>query len=118
MLAMHQKNAADGCMLQGMLMPAPAIAQFAVGSLLALGMWALRLHARPAVDRELLLSVLPLAAVHTLGNLLTNVSLGQVAVSFTHTIKARAAPSPTKGHGAPCWQCTSAEDARLLRLLG
>lgn len=33
------------------------------------------------------LSVLPLAAVHTLGNLLTNVSLGQVAVSFTHTIK-------------------------------
>ena len=34
------------------------------------------------------LSVLPLAAVHTLGNLLTNVSLGQVAVSFTHTIKA------------------------------
>jgi len=40
-----------------------------------------------------ILSVLPLAAVHTLGNLLTNVSLGQVAVSFTHTIKAR--PMPT-----------------------
>lgn len=33
------------------------------------------------------MSVLPLAVVHTLGNLLTNVSLGQVAVSFTHTIK-------------------------------
>jgi hypothetical protein len=33
-------------------------------------------------------SVLPLALVHTLGNLLTNVSLGAVAVSFTHTIKA------------------------------
>ncbi len=33
--------------------------------------------------------MLPLAAVHTLGNLLTNVSLGHVAVSFTHTIKAR-----------------------------
>ena len=31
--------------------------------------------------------MLPLAIVHTLGNLLTNVSLGQVAVSFTHTIK-------------------------------
>ena len=29
----------------------------------------------------------PLAGVHTLGNLLTNVSLGKVAVSFTHTIK-------------------------------
>ena len=37
------------------------------------------------------MSVLPLAAVHTLGNLLTNVSLGHVAVSFTHTIKARYA---------------------------
>lgn len=36
-----------------------------------------------------IVSVLPLAAVHTLGNLLTNVSLGHVAVSFTHTIKAR-----------------------------
>eukprot|EP00958_Prasinococcus_capsulatus_P002888 scaffold255_cov264-Prasinococcus_capsulatus_cf.AAC.3 len=31
---------------------------------------------------------MPLAVVHTLGNLLTNVSLGKVAVSFTHTIKA------------------------------
>ena len=31
--------------------------------------------------------VLPLAVVHTLGNLLTNISLGKVAVSFTHTIK-------------------------------
>lgn len=30
----------------------------------------------------------PLAAVHTLGNALTNISLGAVAVSFTHTIKA------------------------------
>ena len=38
-----------------------------------------------------IVSVLPLAAVHTLGNLLTNVSLGHVAVSFTHTIKARRA---------------------------
>lgn len=38
-----------------------------------------------------IVSVLPLAAVHTLGNLLTNVSLGHVAVSFTHTIKARHA---------------------------
>ena len=35
------------------------------------------------------ISILPLAAVHTLGNLLTNVSLGAVAVSFTHTIKVQ-----------------------------
>lgn len=32
--------------------------------------------------------ILPLAVVHTLGNLFTNMSLGKVAVSFTHTIKA------------------------------
>ena len=61
--------------------------QFAVGSALALTMWTLNLHERPKVDGELIRNILPLAAVHTLGNLLTNVSLGQVAVSFTHTIK-------------------------------
>lgn len=35
-----------------------------------------------------LLAILPLAVAHTLGNLFTNMSLGKVAVSFTHTIKA------------------------------
>lgn len=35
-----------------------------------------------------LAAILPLALVHTLGNLFTNMSLGKVAVSFTHTIKA------------------------------
>nr|QEI21539.1 phosphate/phosphoenolpyruvate translocator [Zygophyllum xanthoxylum] len=34
------------------------------------------------------LAVLPLAIAHTVGNILTNVSLGRVNVSFTHTIKA------------------------------
>ena len=29
-----------------------------------------------------------LAVIHTMGNMLTNISLGKVAVSFTHTIKA------------------------------
>jgi solute carrier family 35, member E1 len=33
-------------------------------------------------------AILPLALVHTMGNLFTNLSLGKVAVSFTHTIKA------------------------------
>jgi Triose-phosphate Transporter family len=33
-------------------------------------------------------AILPLALVHTMGNLFTNMSLGKVAVSFTHTIKA------------------------------
>ena len=62
--------------------------QFAVGSLLALSMWTLRVHKAPKITKELVLKILPLAAVHALGNLLTNVSLGKVAVSFTHTIKA------------------------------
>lgn len=35
-----------------------------------------------------LAAIFPLAVVHTLGNLFTNMSLGQVSVSFTHTIKA------------------------------
>lgn len=35
-----------------------------------------------------LAAIVPLAVVHTLGNLFTNMSLGKVAVSFTHTIKA------------------------------
>jgi hypothetical protein len=39
------------------------------------------------VTGKQLLQILPLAAIHTLGNTLTNISLGAVAVSFTHTIK-------------------------------
>ena len=33
-------------------------------------------------------AVLPLALVHTLANALTNVSIGLMAVSFAHTVKA------------------------------
>ena len=84
-------------------------------------MWALNLHERPKLTQDTVsnspalsvaiegrptptpspkefclllqvIAVLPLAAVHTLGNLLTNVSLGKVAVSFTHTIKVGSAP--------------------------
>lgn len=76
-------------------------------------MWLLKLHPRPKVtpsqvnadssDKQRdsfvnrlkyscqnlqLPAILQLAAAHTLGNLLTNVSLGRVNVSFTHTIKA------------------------------
>jgi solute carrier family 35 protein E1 len=32
--------------------------------------------------------ILPLAIIHVMGNAFTNMSLGKVAVSFTHTIKA------------------------------
>ncbi|CAK9195478.1 unnamed protein product [Sphagnum troendelagicum] len=62
--------------------------QFAVGGVFVLLMWATGLHKKPSVTQNQLASVLPLACVHTLGNLFTNMSLGKVAVSFTHTIKA------------------------------
>ncbi|CAK8532253.1 unnamed protein product [Lathyrus sativus] len=51
-------------------------------------MWALNLYKRPKINGAMLASIFPLAIVHTLGNLFTNMSLGKVAVSFTHTIKA------------------------------
>ncbi|KAF6146897.1 hypothetical protein GIB67_018550 [Kingdonia uniflora] len=35
-----------------------------------------------------LVAILPLAIVHTMGNLFTNMNLGKVVVSFTHTFKA------------------------------
>ena len=62
--------------------------QFIVGSCLALFVWVTGIHKRPKVTKKQLLTILPLACVHTLGNVLTNVALGKVAVTFTHTIKA------------------------------
>nr|XP_043606828.1 phosphoenolpyruvate/phosphate translocator 1, chloroplastic-like [Erigeron canadensis] len=62
--------------------------QFAVGTVIVFLMWTLNLHKRPKISGGQLLAILPLAMVHTLGNLFTNMSLGKVAVSFTHTIKA------------------------------
>ncbi|KAJ8440142.1 hypothetical protein Cgig2_003467 [Carnegiea gigantea] len=62
--------------------------QFGCGSLLVLLMWGFNLHPRPKITRSQFAAILPLAVAHAMGNLLTNVSLGKVAVSFTHTIKA------------------------------
>lgn len=62
--------------------------QFAVGTVLVSLMWGLNLYKRPKLSGSQLAAIVPLAAVHTLGNLFTNMSLGKVAVSFTHTIKA------------------------------
>jgi len=45
-------------------------------------------------------NISPLALVHALGNTLTNVSLGRVAVSFTHTIKV---PSGFRVAFRPCF---------------
>ncbi|CAA0836129.1 Phosphoenolpyruvate/phosphate translocator 1-chloroplastic [Striga hermonthica] len=64
------------------------LVQFAVGSVLVTLMWTLNLYKRPKISGAQLVAILPLALVHTLGNLFTNMSLGKVAVSFTHTIKA------------------------------
>ncbi|CAO2819067.1 unnamed protein product [Amaranthus hypochondriacus] len=64
------------------------LVQFAVGSVLVLFMWAFNLYKKPKVSAGQLAAIVPLAIVHTLGNLFTNMSLGKVAVSFTHTIKA------------------------------
>ncbi|XP_068641479.1 triose phosphate/phosphate translocator, non-green plastid, chloroplastic-like [Aristolochia californica] len=62
--------------------------QFAVGTVLVLFMWSANLYKKPKLTSAQLLPIVPLALVHTLGNLFTNMSLGKVAVSFTHTIKA------------------------------
>lgn len=62
--------------------------QFAVGTLLVAFMWGFNLYKRPKVSATQLAAILPMALVHTLGNVFTNMSLGKVAVSFTHTIKA------------------------------
>ncbi|CAN1179699.1 Phosphoenolpyruvate/phosphate translocator 1, chloroplastic [Linum perenne] len=62
--------------------------QFAVGTVLVTFMWTFNLYKRPKISGGMLAAIVPLAVVHTLGNLFTNMSLGKVAVSFTHTIKA------------------------------
>ncbi|KAL8261049.1 hypothetical protein R6Q59_025098 [Mikania micrantha] len=62
--------------------------QLAVGTFIIFMSWALNLHKWQNISRRQLLTILPLAIMHTLGNLTTNMSLGKVSVSFTHTIKA------------------------------
>ncbi|XP_039064578.1 phosphoenolpyruvate/phosphate translocator 2, chloroplastic-like [Hibiscus syriacus] len=62
--------------------------QLGCGILMILIMWGSNIYRRPKLTRSRLAVIIPLAVVHTLGNLLTNVSVGKVNVSFTHTIKA------------------------------
>ncbi|XP_078169924.1 phosphoenolpyruvate/phosphate translocator 2, chloroplastic-like [Carex rostrata] len=62
--------------------------QFAVGTVLSIFMWTVGIIKKPKISTSQLVAILPLAVVHTMGNLFTNMSLGKVAVSFTHTIKA------------------------------
>ncbi|CAK9176133.1 unnamed protein product [Ilex paraguariensis] len=62
--------------------------QFGCGTVIVLLMWAFNLYPKPKLTKSQLAVIVPLAVMHTMGNLLTNVSIGKVAVSFTHTIKA------------------------------
>ncbi|KAL6640104.1 hypothetical protein ACP70R_022414 [Stipagrostis hirtigluma subsp. patula] len=64
------------------------IVQFAVGAVVSVLMWMTGILKLPKISGAQLVAILPLALVHTMGNLFTNMSLGKVAVSFTHTIKA------------------------------
>ncbi|XP_054799660.1 phosphoenolpyruvate/phosphate translocator 2, chloroplastic-like [Prosopis cineraria] len=62
--------------------------QFGYTTLMITLIWTFNLYPKPTISRSQLLAILPLAVAHTIGNLLTNISFGKVAVSFTHTIKA------------------------------
>uniref|UniRef100_A0A2N9HYI5 Sugar phosphate transporter domain-containing protein n=1 Tax=Fagus sylvatica TaxID=28930 RepID=A0A2N9HYI5_FAGSY len=62
--------------------------QFGLASLTIILMWTSNFYTRPKITTSQLTAILPLAVAHTLGNLMTNISLGKVAVSFTHTIKS------------------------------
>ncbi|KAF6988509.1 hypothetical protein CFC21_006034 [Triticum aestivum] len=62
--------------------------QFASGSFFITLMWLFNLHPKPRLSLQQYAKILPLALIHMMGNVFTNMSLGKVAVSFTHTIKA------------------------------
>ncbi|KAM0894634.1 hypothetical protein ACQ4PT_024333 [Festuca glaucescens] len=63
--------------------------QFLSGSFFITLMWLLNLHPKPRLSLQQYAKILPLAIIHVvMGNAFTNMSLGKVAVSFTHTIKA------------------------------
>uniref|UniRef100_A0ACD5TKY9 Uncharacterized protein n=1 Tax=Avena sativa TaxID=4498 RepID=A0ACD5TKY9_AVESA len=62
--------------------------QFASGSFFITLMWLLNLHPKPRLSLQQYATILPLAIIHVMGNAFTNMSLGKVAVSFTHTVKA------------------------------
>jgi solute carrier family 35 protein E1 len=62
--------------------------QLAAGIPIAGFMWLSGLLAKPKVTKGELATLLPVGAAHSAGQILTVASLGAVAVSFTHTVKA------------------------------
>lgn len=64
-------------------------AHLAVGALVMLFLWITNIKKKPGrISKATWTAVWPLAFLHSAGFLTTNISLGSVAVSFTHTIKA------------------------------
>lgn len=62
--------------------------QLAVGVLYVVPLWLLRIRQAPHIPLEDIKLLLPVAAAHTVGHVATVVSLGAVAISFTHVVKA------------------------------
>ncbi|KAK3249390.1 hypothetical protein CYMTET_41177 [Cymbomonas tetramitiformis] len=60
----------------------------ATASILMLSLWLLRIKKAPQFDAKTVKEVAPLSSLHLMGFLLTNMSLGAVNVSLTHTIKS------------------------------
>jgi solute carrier family 35, member E1 len=62
--------------------------QLLVGVLYVLPLWASGLRKKPKVPAEALGTLLPISVAHVTGHVATVVSLGAVAVSFTHVVKS------------------------------
>lgn len=62
--------------------------QLLVGVLYVVPQWWLNIRKRPIVPNSAVKSMLPISIGHTVGHVSTVVSLGAVAVSFTHVVKA------------------------------
>lgn len=62
--------------------------QLLIGALWILPIWGLRLRKAPVLNREAINTLLPVSIAHIIGHVSTVVSLGAVAVSFTHVVKS------------------------------
>jgi len=62
--------------------------QLAAGIPIATVMWGTGILKKPKLTKDDLVTLAPIGAAHSAGQILTVASLGAVAVSFTHTVKA------------------------------
>ncbi|KAJ4976841.1 hypothetical protein NE237_001947 [Protea cynaroides] len=60
----------------------------AMGSLIMLVSWTLRIAEAPKTDLEFWKTLFPVAVAHSIGHVAATVSMSKVAVSFTHIIKS------------------------------